>query len=514
MKKQPYPITELTGGLDTSKDAMLITDSSSPNVSRIRFRKGLLEKDTGFTTFIDDVNKIPMLYYTYKQYDGDEFLILLTDDHAYKYISTGWSLISTNPGPTFTGTIDNRFWALSIYAEHGGSSKDWMVCSNGYDPIQLFDGSTWAALTGPTNLTAKCAMVLNNRLVLANMRNTSTGAVAPTQVVWSDAGEIDDYVDGTAGSFDIVETPGAILAAATLGSQGFLLKRDSIWELVTTNTTEVFEYRMVVDKLGTVAMNSVQSSGQVIYYVAEDNVYAFDGSVSTPIGGALSAELFNPRTSKMNYKYRNRITSVYLPHMREYWLGVPTTGTSPDYLYKYYEDFNAWTRQPLSHTALGIFYKQASPRTWADAKGTSESWADNAGKQWDVEAVTAQSPTVIYGETGGQTYEGTAASFDTNRMEWQSRDFLFGHAARFVEWRVLCKGTGAFRLAHSEDEGLSWSNEVTFTSHSKHFREFVMFMNVQARSTRLRIRTEAKQFVLKWAEPWYIPKARSITYKA
>ena len=53
MRRQPYPITDLTGGLDVSVDATLITDKSSPNLKMVRFDKGMVKKDLGFASFSD-----------------------------------------------------------------------------------------------------------------------------------------------------------------------------------------------------------------------------------------------------------------------------------------------------------------------------------------------------------------------------------------------------------------------------------------------------------------------------
>ena len=51
MRKKPYPITQLTGGLNTSLDPLFIKDSESPNVQMGRISKGLLKKNYGYASF-------------------------------------------------------------------------------------------------------------------------------------------------------------------------------------------------------------------------------------------------------------------------------------------------------------------------------------------------------------------------------------------------------------------------------------------------------------------------------
>ena len=51
MRRKPYPIAQLTGGLNVNANAVFLTDVQSPNLSMVRFDKGLIKKDLGFANF-------------------------------------------------------------------------------------------------------------------------------------------------------------------------------------------------------------------------------------------------------------------------------------------------------------------------------------------------------------------------------------------------------------------------------------------------------------------------------
>jgi len=89
MRRKPYPVTELTGGLQVSRDALLILDKESPNILNCRFDEGILKKDWALLPFTTAaVLGTPMWFDYYYQADGDDFLLLLTTTSAYKFNKT------------------------------------------------------------------------------------------------------------------------------------------------------------------------------------------------------------------------------------------------------------------------------------------------------------------------------------------------------------------------------------------------------------------------------------------
>jgi len=51
MRRQPYPVAQLTGGLDVSVDAIFLVDKASPYLRNVRFDKGLIKKGLEYVVF-------------------------------------------------------------------------------------------------------------------------------------------------------------------------------------------------------------------------------------------------------------------------------------------------------------------------------------------------------------------------------------------------------------------------------------------------------------------------------
>ena len=70
MKKVPYPITDLTGGINVSKDPLYLTDKESVDMQCVRMYKGIIKKDLGWKTFGLPLLGVPMLIDTFYKSDG------------------------------------------------------------------------------------------------------------------------------------------------------------------------------------------------------------------------------------------------------------------------------------------------------------------------------------------------------------------------------------------------------------------------------------------------------------
>ena len=72
MKKQPYPVAQLTGGLDVSVDGVFLVDKNSPYLRNVRFDKGLIRKGLGWVQFGTGLplDGTPILIDTFPTADG------------------------------------------------------------------------------------------------------------------------------------------------------------------------------------------------------------------------------------------------------------------------------------------------------------------------------------------------------------------------------------------------------------------------------------------------------------
>ena len=97
--------------------------------------------------------------------------------------------------------------------------------------------------------------------------------------------------------------------------------------------------------------------------------------------------------------------------------------------------------------------------------------------------------------------------YDTT-MYWQTKDFLFGHAARVVECRIQVRG-GPCQLSYSLDKGVTWSTSYPLTPSLTELREMVVDLNVTCQRIRFKLTATCSNLEVKWLEPWYIQRERS-----
>ena len=100
----------------------------------------------------------------------------------------------------------------------------------------------------------------------------------------------------------------------------------------------------------------------------------------------------------------------------------------------------------------------------------------------------------------------------TEVLSFDTKDFLFGHACRVVECRVEAR-KGAFTLYYSFDSGTTWSAGETFGLQAN-WHEFVSYMNSTTQTVRFRVTSSAREFEMRWIEPWYLPRTRSVVLQS
>lgn len=136
-----------------------------------------------------------------------------------------------------------------------------------------FDRSTIALLTEYPQ--ARHVLFFKNRLWFANL------AEDPSRVLWG--APVPYHRVFPALSQEVVEGDNSeITAMAALGEHVVIFKRDSIWTMTSTGTdlTGVSRFApvQVVNGVGCVAPLSIQKIKGTLVFLAEDGIYAFDGT--------------------------------------------------------------------------------------------------------------------------------------------------------------------------------------------------------------------------------------------
>lgn len=531
MRKQAYPIPKLVGGLVKNIDPVFLEDNQSPNTHWTRWEKGRMEKEYGLRS-MGVVDERPMLFDNFYLVDGTSYTICLTTERAYTYDETTGLWTEIVGSDVFTGDEDNTFCATAFF-DSGGS--DLFIVCNGKDNVQKWTGAAWGTLGGLVALgvtTARQVLPFYNHLVLGF--TVEGGSNCPQRVRWSATGDPESWdstVDPTAGFIDLTDTVDWITGLVLLGDRLFVFKERSIWEVLYTGGDDIFEFRMVIDGVGTYCASSIVSLGDEIIFFGTDDIYLFDGTTLKSVGGAIFPLLYETGYKIVNDNVIQRSPAIYMEETADYTLILPTSTDEPDWQVKYNVTDENWSQRYLDNgvSALG-YYSAASEITWASAEGV---WIDT---EWDIawkeKTLPPGAPTTLYGFAGGTIMEDNRAtfgigrfwedeerSFDSIEEAWseiyedhyliyETKDFVFAHATRFLEFRLLVKGD-PFQVSYSIDDGETWLDERTITPSATEYDEKVYYMNETVRKIRFRIRTLENELSIKWIEPWYIPRVRS-----
>lgn len=127
--------------------------------------------------------------------------------------------------------------------------------------------------------------VVRDFVVLGNTFDSIDGAV-PYRVWWSaidDASNFDPSAT-TQCDFQNLLGGGGPVQKIVGGEYGVVVQRRAIVRMSYEGSPTVFRFDEVDRNRGAISAGAVTSLGSVVFFIADDGFYAFDGSTSTPIG--------------------------------------------------------------------------------------------------------------------------------------------------------------------------------------------------------------------------------------
>ncbi len=492
MKRKPYPVTNLTGGLNVSLDALLLEDSTSPNLTHVRYVKGILTKDVGLSSY-GSVAERPMLLYNFKLYSGSVVPICFTVDQMYTYANGNYANVANSN--VFTGNEDNAFSVTPF--------MDKLYITNGKDAIKVYDGANLANWTAANGYYAKQLITFHNCLFMMNCNEG--GNTLPHRVRWTGIADANDLTSNLAGAFDLLDTPDHIVGAVIIGDRLFVVKERSIWEVYYTGTVgQIFNARLIHEGIGSLSPQSILPLGAKAGMFGIDSFYLFDGNNFEDEGEALRSLIYDTEFNIVHTQKLNRAPAIYLDETREYIIVVPTKTSDPDWMLRFNTKSKEWLARDQSAVCLGT--KILSTRlTWTAANGSN--WSNAIwDRPWRQDQLPPGAATLLLGMANGVIYEDNRLTKSNDLMVWESKDFLLSHEQRWVEVRYQVKGD-PFDVSYSTDGGKSWSIERTLTPEGvDKFYNVIDYINFTSTKLRVRIRTRNEEFQMEWFEPWYIER--------
>jgi hypothetical protein len=397
----------------------------------------------------------------------------------------------------YTGDEDDGWSATTL--------NDTFIFTNGIDVMQKFDGSTVSNLGG-TPPYAKSVNSFQNRLVVCG--TVETGTAYPFRVRWSSAGTIETWTGGTSGYVDLVDTPDWAFAVELLKDSCYVYKESSIWELTYIGGTGIFLPKMRSSVNGTVSPRSIQCIKDLHYFVSSDAIYTFDGLNLNAMDTKLYPMMYKASERIRSLTYPKRVCSSYFEQIGEYWVCIPTVSSPdvPETMLKRSKE-GSWVREGGQYiTCFGLFQDSAVAILWSTAVG---SWAASPYGSWRRRTLEGTTPTLLIGWYDGQIYQDDRTTSSSDTMVFETKDFLYGHAHRNIEVRILYK-KGPCTIYYSLDGGTTYTS-LGDLPYVDDWTEGVKYLNVTTMRIRFKIEVTTSEFELKWMEPWYIPRQRSKT---
>ena len=240
--------------------------------------------------------------------DGTTRIFSGTQYKLYRLIANVWTDVSRTPNYS---TADLDYWE---FLRWGGA----IIATNGFDAVQNFpSGGTAFADLSATAPQAKHIAAIKNFVVLGNTTDATDGAVG-NRVWWSGLANSTSWpTPGTdaayavqSGRNDIFDTNGGAINRIVGGEHGYVFQRNAITRMVYIGGSAVFQFDPVDTARGLIAPQAIAKAGPLIFYLAEDGFYAFDGATSTPIGHNKVDKYF---FDTLQAGYLNRVQATVLP---------------------------------------------------------------------------------------------------------------------------------------------------------------------------------------------------------
>ena len=269
-------------------------------------------------------------------------------------------LDSTNQNPT-TAT---DFWQLlassgfSTAVPYGYAIAQGRVYySNGSAPGAYSDGeATIKSMRHPGAF--RYAGILANHMITANTTEPAPGVTRSTRfasrVRWSANGDPTSWEEtagSTAGHADLLEVPDVITGYCTLARTGFVAHPHG-WTMMTPTGlgSRAFQFDVVSHApkgVGVFYPPSLDVFGSIAAFVAEDDVYIFDGSSFLPIGGDIKTRIFDDIQSVSADSIIGTIIARFNTAwpMLSYWLSIPSAKVDQfPITWLYLWESQSWTR--------------------------------------------------------------------------------------------------------------------------------------------------------------------------
>lgn len=306
---------------------------------------------------------------------GTRRTIAGTQTNLYELASGTWSDVG---GGTYTGSSENRW----CFAQFG----DVALATNDTEEIQYSTATTFVAISGAPK--ARIIVSVPNFVVALNTNDGASSATfgdSPDRW-WSCAFQDpkdwapSDATQATSGR--LLGGGGELTAGAAFGSGLVAYKAREMFLGQYVGRPYVFQFDRVPGDQGCVGPEAVVDIGGAHVFVGEDNIWLFDGSRASPIGGNIRQWFYNDLSA--TYKYRTIVT--FDRNNGRVWIFYPSTisGGQPDSAIVYHLGTKWWGRANRSIEAALNYVTPGI--TWDTLSSIASTWDTLPDIPWDSQS--------------------------------------------------------------------------------------------------------------------------------
>lgn len=376
-------------------------------------------------------------------------------------LPTGMSISTGNVvrrGVKLSGNLDIQVCATIV------SSNDWFVFTNGVDIVKRYNGTDCVDVPGlPSGGNVVCQNVMYFNAALFLFNTTEGGTNFPWRARRSNAGDPTDWVTGTAGKDDLLETSNGITAVGLLGPYLVVYKNDCAYrgEFVGSSTINYLFTQMVTTD-GCLSPQALAITETKHYIMGQTGFYEYSGGFNyKDIGYKIFDKVFGTK-GNLSPIQRQKSFALYIPELGEIWFFYPSVASNnPDIVMRYIIENNIWYERKFNDVfqSAGLF-QTLSIFTWVNLIGswTNQTWL------WSEQTVVSNSYAIhlLAAATGnkGRVMEYDYATLLDNgvpiRYTIETKDFLHSDVdCRFDMMEMMIQGTNVDVL-YSTDKGKSW----------------------------------------------------------
>lgn len=394
-----------------------------------------------------------------------------------------------------------------------------LFVTNGVDIVQFWDGSGFFAdISDMDNWSGGDDTGINNFVKCDTIElfkdhlffgNVETSADNPHSVVWSVAGDFDNFTTKGSGTMLLSDAQGEIIKLLRLADRLAVYTEGSIHLITYLGEVLLFGQEKKISNFSILSLRSVVDLGSTHVVLSQDDLYAFDGSrnmirlserVSPTIRGNINLE-FASQAYLFVHTVRQRLYAA-----------IPTaTGENKILLFHY--DINdsgksRWTLLEYNDDPLAMgTYIRNSALKWNSASIAGVTW-EGMDKAWDETEGDQGFPVRVLA-SGDQVYE-TDLTLQDNVVDvtgvYESPDYsspaFESFICRWLEMEITAQGAEVL-VQTSVDKGLTYSVGETLTLDPNNMLRYRLLIDVSGRT--FRIKMSGFNFKFNWSRVWFYP---------